>query len=107
MGASRPKRNTAASGMRTALRWAALLLGLYVAMHLAAGGAIRLVTGRDASVAIAPGGSKSTYVAAKSTATSAGKESSASAPQVEPGRSVETVRGCKLGFPIDSDCTLE
>jgi len=93
--------------MRSALRWAALLLGLYVAMHLVVGGAIRLVTGRDASVAIAPGGSRSTYVATKSTGTSTGKESSAPAPQVEPGHAVETVRECKLGFPIDSDCTLE
>ena len=103
MTASRPKRNATAPGMRSALRWAALLLGLYVAMHLATGGVIRLVTGRDASVAIAPGGSSGPAVAA----TSASATGEQRAARTQPVRARETARECKLGFPIDSDCTLE
>lgn len=100
MTASRPKRNAPAPGLRSALRWAALLLGLYVAMHLAAGGLIRVVTGRDASMVIAPGGSNGPAVAAASAP--AGEKRAGRTQAVRP---MET--GCKLGFPIDSDCTLE
>ena len=99
---SRPKRN-APTGMRSALQWAALLLGFYVAMHLAAGGMIRLVTGRDASVAIAPGGASGPAVAATSPSATGGERPA----RTQPVRAIETARECKQGSPIDSDCTLE
>jgi hypothetical protein len=86
------------------LQWAAILLGLYVAMHLTAGGVIRLVTGRDASEVIAPGGSSATSVA--SAAPQTGKESSARADR-HATRKDERARECRLGFPIDSDCNIE
>lgn len=75
MATKGPKREDAPR-TRSALQWAAILLGLYVTMHLAAGALIWLVTGRDASEMIAPGGSSATSVAATSAASEAEQESS-------------------------------
>jgi hypothetical protein len=52
-------------------------------------------------VVIAPGGSNGPAVAATS-ASASGEQRAARTQRV---RAMET--GCKLGFPIDSDCTLE
>jgi hypothetical protein len=105
MATKGPKRDSAPR-TRSALQWAAILLGLYVAMHLAAGGMIRLVTGRDASEVIAPGGS-ATSVAATSAATATGEESSARDAYRRAARAPERMGECKLGLPIDSDCNIE
>lgn len=105
MATKGPKRESAPR-TRSALQWAAILLGLYVAMHLATGGVIRLVTGRDASEIIAPGGSSATSVAAASAPTQTGNESSARAYRPA-ARKDEPARECRLGFPIDSDCNVE
>ena len=105
MATKGPKRESAPR-TRSALQWAAILLGVYVAMHFAAGGVIRLVTGRDASEVIAPGGGSATSVAAASAAPQTGNESSARAYRPA-ARKDERAHECRLGFPIDSDCNIE
>ena len=104
--ATRSAKRDGAPRTRSALQWAAILLGLYVAMHLAAGGMIRLVTGRDASEVIAPGGSSATSVAVTSAAVTTGEGSSARANRSS-ARKDERARECRLGFPIDSGCNIE
>ncbi|HTS20985.1 MAG TPA: hypothetical protein VMN79_04155 [Casimicrobiaceae bacterium] len=88
------------------MQWAALLLGLYVAMHLAVGGAIRTVTGRDASQVIAPGGSTGTPVAASAAAGRGRRESPPRGGKQSPERP-ERSRDCKLSLLIDSDCLFD
>jgi hypothetical protein len=106
MATKDPNRGAAAPQERSALQWAAILVGLYVAMHLAAGGAIRLLTGRAASEVIASGGSAATSVAARSASSPTGKESSAPASQLKPRSATGRARECKLG-PIDSNCNFD
>ncbi|HZI82636.1 MAG TPA: hypothetical protein VFF44_01915 [Casimicrobiaceae bacterium] len=98
-----PNVDGAAPARRTAIRVAAMTLALYVVMHLGVAGIIRLATGRDASVAIAPGGATASASAAPATPEGPSAASGLAGLQ----ESALRPRDCRPSFVIDSDCIFD
>ena len=103
--ASETKRNADAEGFRPRLKIAAMLLGTYVTMHLAVGGAIQMLRAPDAFEVAALDVATSCAMRGHSTSTQA------AATPVDKRDAYASVEGprerflhCRHGLPMASDC---
>ena len=108
MTGSETKPESDSSRLRSPIQWAAILLGIYVAMHLAVGGIIRLVEGQEATAAatqtsaLAADADRSDRQSGADRSPNADALDRVSVPVEDPDP-----RECKLSLLIDSDCIFE
>jgi hypothetical protein len=107
MTGSETKPESDSSGLRSPVQWAAIFLGIYIAMHLAVGGIIRLVEGQEVTAA-AMQKSALAADADRDLDMKSGADRSSKADALDRvSLTVEGPRECKLSLLIDSDCIFE
>jgi hypothetical protein len=107
MTGSETKPESDSSRLRSPIQWGAILLGIYIAMHLAVGGIIRLVDGQEATAA-AMQTSALAADAERESDRKPGVDRSSKADALDRvSLTVEGPRECKLSLLIDSDCIFE